>query len=646
MPNEPTGWNTCLYDSFEKEINTIPQMLYSSQANFGGRSANMFKDDGQWRIITYNDLVKNVENLAMGLIKIGVDASDFIGIKAHNSAQWTWADLAITFAGGVSVSIYPSLSTLQTATIADHCDMKYLFVDNRKTLFAVLESLHELPTIKGIFVLEKGFQGDGNKIWGMDELMQQGQENRQDLFPVLKARLDALTPDTPGVLVYTSGTTGELKAVLHTHKEVLYACWRGWKNEAMHGHAENYNTVAMSVLPLSHILEKVNSHYGPLLLGATVGFVESPADMMTDIKVIKPTWVTVVPRILSRIYMGIESAFAATEAGKKAWDWAMDVAVRATYALEDEWGCINTLIPFEEQLTGPLRDEWILANNTVYWRIHMALGGQARDLNCGGSMLGEDLHRKFIGMGGWSIGYGYGSTESGAAITEGNPNGNKVGWTSNINPGVEVKVEDDGELLIRGKGIITEYYKNDAVNAESFTPDGWLKTGDIAEFDENNYMRIIDRKKSLIVLDTGKNVPMGRIVTLCDKYALLDQVVVLGQDKKYIAALIVPNLDILVQLFKQKELPFDKSALRYQVVNGSNVCVEVGSDMINHPFVLQAIQTEVDKVNAELESFETIKKFKLLPGRLTEEAGEITPSQKLRMKVIRDKYHAEVKELY
>jgi long-chain acyl-CoA synthetase len=446
-------------------------------------------------------------------------------------------------------------------------------------------------------------------------------------------------------MVYTSGTTGNLKGAMHSHRSILYAAIRGYTHLATYDRLENFNCVSMITLPLSHIMEKVNGYYGPLTIGGMVGFAQSPATFMTDLSVIRPTWITWVPRLAARMYSAMEGAFCASEPGKKLWDWAIDIAVKVTYALEDEDGYINTTIPYEEQLEGELREQWKAAYNSVYWRLHHTLGGRMIDLNIGGAYLDTDLHRKLVGMGVY-IGYGYGLTETAAGIAESAPSAYKIGWISPPNPGVEFKLDEDRELLIRGNGIITEYYKDEQATRESFTEDGWFKTGDIAEMDKRGYIRIVDRKKSIIVLDTGKNVAQARIEGLCSLSPLLDQVVILGDNQKYISALVVPNFEVILHVLRSQALPFDESELEYGEVNGLRMCVKVGDDIISNPQVVAQIQKEIDKVNQNLDDFETIKKFKLLNRRLSEEAGEVTPSAKIKTKVVMEHFADIIDSLY
>jgi long-chain acyl-CoA synthetase len=483
------------------------------------------------------------------------------------------------------------------------------------------------------------------KTFGLGELIGIGAEERKTQLPALKERLASVDGDSPAAMVYTSGTTGNLKGAMHSHRSILYAAIRGYTHLATYDRLENFNCVSMITLPLSHIMEKVNGYYGPLTIGGMVGFAQSPATFMTDLSVIRPTWITWVPRLAARMYSAMEGAFCASEPGKKLWDWAIDIAVKVTYALEDEDGYINTTIPYEEQLEGELREQWKAAYNSVYWRLHHTLGGRMIDLNIGGAYLDTDLHRKLVGMGVY-IGYGYGLTETAAGIAESAPSAYKIGWISPPNPGVEFKLDEDRELLIRGNGIITEYYKDEQATRESFTEDGWFKTGDIAEMDKRGYIRIVDRKKSIIVLDTGKNVAQARIEGLCSLSPLLDQVVILGDNQKYISALVVPNFEVILHVLRSQALPFDESELEYGEVNGLRMCVKVGDDIISNPQVVAQIQKEIDKVNQNLDDFETIKKFKLLNRRLSEEAGEVTPSAKIKTKVVMEHFADIIDSLY
>lgn len=630
---------------FEQEVNTIPQMMYMNQANFGGRPANMFYEDGEWKVITYYELVTRLENVGLALMDLGIQKGDRVAVKAHNSVRWTWADTGSLMAGAATVSVYPSLSKEETLRIYSNSRFRLMFIDTPELLEETMKYMSEMPDVEYLVCLQKGFKGDGQRTFGMDEILNRGAALRETKLDALKERANSLTANDPATMVYTSGTTGSLKGVMHTHKGLLYCPQRGFQHLVKYGRVTDSNMVSMLTLPLSHIMEKCNGYYGPMAVGACIGFAQSPATILSDIQVIRPNWITLVPRVLARLMVGFQNAFSASEAGKMLWDRAVDVAQRATYAIEDSEGYMDLTTPIPDQLTGSLKQEWIDCYNTVYWRIHHALGGRLRDLNVGGAYLDPELQRKWVGMGVY-IGCGYGLTETGAGVAESCPNAYKIGFISPANPTSEFKVEDDGELLMRGPGIITEYYNNPEANKDSFTEDGWFKSGDIADVDGRGYIRIIDRKKTIIVLDTGKNVAQSRIEGLCGNSPLIEQVVVIGNERKYIGALVVPNFDVIINVFRSKNIPFNEQELEYDDVNGMRICVKVGDDVVNNPMLKNIMEQEIAKVNVQLEDYETIKRFKMLNNRLLESNGEVTPSQKIKPKVVRERYKEQIEDLY
>ncbi|MGS0763982.1 AMP-dependent synthetase/ligase [Syntrophomonas curvata] len=630
---------------FDEKVHTIPRALYNIQMNFGNRPANLFKEGGKWRVITYNDLLTGVENLAMGLIKLGINPGDFVGVKACNSARWTWADLGSVYAGAVSVSIYPSLSATETIAVANHSGVKLLFVESRQAVQDISAHRSDIPSLQYLVCLEKSFHGNDKNIFGFGELIGMGAAVRQEHHGQLKARLKSLQADSPAMLVYTSGSVDNLKAALFSHQDILDSCTRIYRHFYNYGRIENSEMVSLVYLPLSHIMEKIHGYLGPMLLGGTLGFVSAPENILTDMTTIRPNWVTWVPRIASTLFLGFQKAFMATKDGRMAWEKAVDVAVRTTAALQTENGFIDTTIPIEQQLQGALREEWLEAYNTVYWRIHHALGGRLQTMIIGGAYMDSDLQAKLVGMG-FNIMLGYGLTESGSGIAVSCPNRYKIACISPPCPGVEFRREEDGELLIRGQGIIREYFRNKDADRESFTPDGWFKTGDIVEIDADGYIRIVDRKKLMIVLDNGKNVAQARIEALCAGSGLIDQVAIVGQDREYIGALIVPNFNFIIRVLRNHGIPFDECQLKHAEIDGIHRVVEVGDDIIDNDFVKMALQDQIDIINAKLKSYESIRAFRLLNRRFSEENGEVTPSQKTRVKVILEKYKDLIDEMY
>ncbi len=637
--------STSMLDLFREKVHTIPRALYNTQMNFGNRPANLFKENGKWRVITYNELLTNVENIAIGLIKLGIKPGDFVGVKAVNSARWTWADLGSVYAGAVSVSFYPSLSQADTTAVANHSGVKLLFVENQPAVQDISGYRKDIPSLQYLVCLDNSFSGNGKDILSLDELIDIGASAHQEYHGELKTRLKALQGDSPAMLVYTSGSVDNLKAALFSHQDILDSATRVYRHFKNYGQIENSDIVSMVFLPISHIMEKIHGYLGPLFIGGALGFISSAENILMDVTTIRPTWVTWVPRMASTLFLGFQKAFMATKDGRIAWEKAIDVAIRATNALQDEKGFIDLTRPIEEQLQGSLREEWLDSYYNVYWRMHHALGGRLQTMIVGGAYMDIELQRKLVGMG-FNIILGYGLTESAAGIAFSCPNKYKIGWISPPAPGVEFKQAEDGELLIRGQGIIKQYFRNKDADIEAIASADWFKTGDIVEIDDNGYIRLVDRKKLMIVLDDGKNVAQARIEALCATSELIDQVAIVGQDREYIGALIVPNFDFIIRVLRNHGIPYDKSKLQYADVDGIYRCVEVGDDIINNDFVQMAMQDQIDMINSKLKSYESIQAFRLLNSRFNEEGGEITPSQKTRIKVILDKYEDQIEEMY
>jgi len=634
-----------LIDLFDEQVQTIPAALYSVQTNFGNRPANLFKEEGKWRLVTYNDLMNRVEKLAIALIRLGIERGEHIGIKANTSPRWTWADLGAMMAGAVTVSVYPNLSRWDTTAVINHSQVRLLFVENKAKMQEISFYVSDMPSLQYIVCMEKGFRGNGKNTFGLGELITQGAAAYPTGLGLLRSRIKSLTGDSPANIVYTSGTVGNLKAALFSHKDILKACTRTYRHLQIHGKPLDSNAVSLVMLPISHIYEKIHGYFCPMFVGGCLGFIASYENLMIDINTIRPTWITWVPRLASLLFIAYQKAFMGTKDGRIAWEKAMDVAIRTTRALEDANGYIDLTRPLIDQLEPALRAEWIESYNSVYWRVHHFLGGRVVGLIIAAAHLDIELQRKLVGMG-LPIILGYGLSESAAGVALSCPDKYKVGWISGPVPGVEFKLDDDNELLMKGAAVITSYYLNEEATAESFTHDGWFRTGDIIEMNEDGFMRVVDRKKLLIVLDNGKNISQARLEALCGTSALIDQVAIVGQDREYVSALIVPNFDFILRVLTSHGIPFDESQCVFEEIEGVSTCIEVGEDIITNDLVLVAMQDQIDMINSKLRDYEAIKCFRLLKRRFSEESEELGHLDKLRMKVILEKYAGLIEDMY
>ncbi len=634
-----------MLNKFLEEVKTIPRMFYNTVENFGERPALKYKVDDNYVTLDYNGFADIVEKLGAGLLSLGLTKGDRVCLMAHTSPQWAWADFAIQTSGGITVTVYPTLSVEETVFIVNHSEAKFLIAGNGHIATKLVSAWGEMPGLEKIIVMQGGYSCDDDRVTNMDKFKEMGRALLAADPSRHRRQWETITADDPSSIIYTSGTTGNLKGSLLSQGNMIGALGRSLKHMAMSGYSASYNDVAFSLLPLAHIWERNNSYLAMISVGACIGYAEKPTTLLQDIQAIKPTWVLLVPRVWDRIYSGFKAAFTSSPEGKQLFDWAVKVGERAIEHRTGPTGAIDLTADPTIGMDEKLKADFLRADKMVYNQLRQFLGGRLKIPYSGGGHLPPDLHRNYLLLN-FPLLNGWGLTETAAGISHGSPNATKIGWLARMVPGVEAKLDVDGEILVRGIGIIREYYKNDIETADAFTEDGWFKTGDIGEFDEEGFLRIIDRKKSIIVLDTGKNVAPAKIESKFVNSPFVDQVVVVGNDRKYIAALIVPVFDLILYMMKEKGYHFDTSQLIYAEINGVNSCIEVGQDVINNPMVKELIESEVRRINEYLEEYETIKKYAILPRKFTEEAGEMTPTMKIKNRMIFKHFHDEIESMY
>lgn len=502
--------------------------------------------------------------------------------------------------------------------------------------------------MKAVICLEKGFEGNGEDLLSMDYVMELGRDYEAKNPDHFDKRYQELTGDDGCTVIYTSGTTGALKGVFYTQRELILGLEQSIRYCEMGGYPLTYEGVSLNVLPLSHVWERVDSYMGQLVSGGCMGFARSPQTLIEDLQVIKPTWLLLVPRLWSRVYTGIERTFCATEEGKKAFEWAIDVGLKSIDYYTDERGGLNLLplhnLTWPEGLPPELREQWLKADELVYSKVRDFFGGRLVMCWSGGSRLSVDLHKKFVALS-IPLLSGWGLSETSAGIAHDYPVRIKFGYVNRILPGAEAKRMEDGEIWVRGQGVAKQYFNDEEHTRENFE-DGWFKSGDIGEFDEDGYLRITDRKKMIIVLDTGKNVAPARIEEVAGRGMFIDQLVVAGDDRKFISALIVPAFDVVLAAMESQGVEVDKEKCTYENLNGVITCTAVPPEVIEHPMFQKIIAAEVQKINAELDDFETIKKYTIMNQRFSEEKGEVTPTQKIKTGFVLKQYQDIIEKMY
>ncbi|MEA1959931.1 MAG: AMP-binding protein [Bacillota bacterium] len=627
------------------DVNTTVEMFYNTVTNYGDRPANMFMAEDGWKTITYREWADVSEEIGNTFLSLGLKVGDNIAIMAPTCAEWGWADMGAEMAGGCTTTIFPSAAVGDMKFILNHSEITYLFCGDPTLLQKAMNEWQDVPSLKGIICLKGGFEGDGTRTWNFEQFRQMGRSYCAAHTGELDQRIKSLKPTDAASTVYTSGTTGVLKAARLTHKDWVIGVWRTQRQLLLGNFTSDFTDIYFCIMPLAHVMERTYGYFSMMAIGALIAYGRGPKFMMEDIGVVRPTWICWVPRMLSRVVSALEAKFSAAPGGKEAWDWSLNVGSRMIDARLTPQGTLDASKDPLEDLTGQLREDYIKAKEMVFDKVHAALGGRMRIINSGGAALLPELHKVFLGMG-YVVPNGWGLTETvcGLSVTE--PNLTKISWNARQAPGLEIKRDTDGEALVKGGGVITEYYNDPESTATNFTEDGWFRTGDIIEIDELGIIRVVDRKKAIIVMDTGKNVAQARVEAFMLRDSFIDQAFIVGDGRKFISALIVPVWDQVVAVFRSKGIAFDESKLVYDDSTGIHTCVAVGEDIVTNPLLIEMVEKAVQDGNAELAPFEQVKEFRIIPRKLSQAYDELTPTLKTKNKVVEKNWAREIESIY
>ncbi|MGB9736602.1 MAG: AMP-dependent synthetase/ligase [bacterium] len=591
---------------------SIPDMFFSQVQRYKDRALQMYKKDGKWLTISWNQVKDIVELVGLGLIGLGLDPKDTVALLSENRPEWAHADLGITSAGGINVPIYATNTPQQVEYIVNDAETKYIFVSNKLQLEKVMKVKANLKKLQKIIIFE---QLDANPapdlIITLEELKKIGanQKNRK----IIEERYTQIQPDDVLTIIYTSGTTGDPKGAMLTHKNILSNC------EDVSSYVPMNDTyVALSFLPLSHVLERMAGYYAMIFHGATIAYAESIDKLVENMAEVKPHIMISVPRIYEKMYARIiEGVESGPPLKKKIFYWAVDVGKQTMpYRLSGK------------ALPVGLSFKYAIAKKLVFSKIKNILGGRLIFFVSGGAPLSKELGEFFYAAD-VAIVEGYGLTETSPVLTV-NPYGRmKFGTAGKPIPNCEIKIAPDGEILARGPMIMKGYFKKPEATAEAIEKDGFFHTGDIGFLDNEGYLHITDRKKDLIVTAGGKNIAPQPIENALKMNRYIEQVAMIGDKKPYCVALIVPKFEAIESYAKQ-----------------NNIAYANRKELVEHPKIIELIQNAVDSLNATLAKYETIKKIKILPNEFSQETGELTPTLKVKRRVIMEKYKDIIEELY
>ena len=587
---------------------TLPSKFLHAVDTWPNPRAQMVRRDGKWQSISSQEFVRRVAGLSQALYELGVKPGDRIGLFAANRPEWHTADFAITGAGGVTVPVYFRESSDRMLFILNHAEAKVVFVAGRPQLERLLAVRSQLPQLEQIIVADAGPDVPAECLRYETLIAAAGGAE----IASYRMRSSQVLPGQLASIIYTSGTTGEPKGVMLTHTNFCSNVADVGADFAL----RTATDVALSFLPLAHVYGRTLD-YIYLFQGVPIAYVEAVEDVAQALLEIRPTVLAAVPRFFEKIYSRLmEKGAAERGIKKKIFLWAVHVGERSAL-----WRC-------GERPAGPfLKLQWALANKLVYAKIRAGTGGRIRLISSGGAPLSKALAEFF-----WAVGIpiyqGYGLTETSPIVSSNYPR-NRVGSSGRPIPNVDVRIAEDGEILVKGPCVMQGYYKHPEETREVVTEEGWFHTGDIGYLDKDNYLFITDRKKDLLKTSAGKFVAPQPIENALKTSLYILNAMVVGDRRKFIVALVVPNQQTVSAKAAEQGIAFS-----------SNL------ELTRHPFVRSLLESEIARLTVHLAQYETIKRFALLPHDFTFDNGALTFTLKLKRRVVEEQFHDVIESLY
>lgn len=637
-------------------ICTLPEMFNRTVVKYGERRCQWFKiapGSSETASLIYSEVGIVVRDLSAGLQSLGVKNSDRVGIMANNCPEWLWSDFAILGSGAVTVTIYPSFSPHEMQFIINDSGSKILFVRDLEGIDKVLSALEQMPLLEKVIIMDDTCPiPDHSKFVHLRAVCELGKKYLLENPYCYEKACDEIKIWDMASIIYTSGTTGNPKGAVHTHASFMYAVQADNnmfnRNNCM---MDEYG-VLFSFLPLSHTYERQCGQMQSISVGCTIAYAEKPQTVVSDLYIFKPTWFCSVPRIFERIYMAIRDVASATPEGKVAFEKAMDIGIQVVDYRSDEDGFIDAGldVDFKDGLPEDLRKAYEWADTAVFSRVRQLMGGNFKLAFSASAGLPANLCKAFLAMG-IRVCEGYGLTETMNAINLSNLKAILPGSMGPTNYFAEEKLADDGEILVRGGMLFQGYYNNPKATAEAFDEDGFFHTGDIGTTVYNkklgiNYYKIIDRKKSIMVLDTGKNVARAKVENRFSTAHYVEQICAVADERKFVGAVVVPKFEVVIPLLKSAGVEIDESKIIWAGDESTKIIIQVGDDIANSHELRKLIDHDIQEANNELEGYEQIKKYHIANRRFLETTDEITPTLKNKHRVILKNFANQVEEIY
>ncbi len=592
-------------------VQTLTELFFAAMELHGARPVAMrSRLSGSWTDVSYTELFDRVQAVSNGLRELGVGAGSHVALLSENRPEWAIADFACLTARCADVPIYPTLPASQIAYILNDAGALAIFVSNGDQLAKIRGIRHQLPALKHIITMDEGLTGQD--ILPMTDLARRGRDARAR-YGGWKDEALAAVPDDVATLIYTSGTTGDPKGVMLTHGNITSNVVSGLEVLPLRVGDE-----CLSFLPLSHIFERMAGHYVMFYSGTIINYALSIDTVSDDMIDRRPTVVLSVPRLYEKIFARVlDNATSGSPIKKQIFFWAKATA-------EDWAGRVLA----GEDISATLGLKKKIADKLVFSKLQARTGGKLRFFVSGGAPLSPAI-AKFFFAAGLPILEGYGLTETSPVITVNTFEHMRLGTVGQPLPGVEVKIAEDGEILTRGPHVMKGYYHKPEATAEVIDSEGWFHTGDIGELDPDGYLKITDRKKDLLVTAGGKNIAPQPIENRVKANRFVANAVMLGDQRPFPIMLIVPNIDNLKSWARDKGLVFG----------------DIPS-LVENPKAIAKVEREMMKQLRDLAHFEMPKKVLLLTSDFSIDSGELTPTLKVKRRVVEKKYRDRIEKLY
>jgi long-chain acyl-CoA synthetase len=596
---------------------SITAAFRDAAARYADKTALRFKgEDGEYRSISYRDLAAAVDRLIASLRRIGVGKGDRVAIFAYHGPEWVMADLASLSLGAVIVPLYHTLTPAAAKYILNDSACKLVFVEN-KDLFGVIDSIRaEVPSLEHVVVFDETGIEKGGTYLKFADLTAEGADGGRDGTPGERSAGAALPPVSPGdpaTIVYTSGTTGAPKGAVLSHGNIVFDVFAATRHFKI-GPDDTF----LSFLPLCHMFERTCGYYTMLFAGATIGYAEGLSTIVSDVQKIRPTIIIVVPRIVEKIYEAVERKVTEAPLLRRR------LVYSAVKCLNDR---VNRLYR-GEPVPFPLRLRSAFCDRLVASKFRKIAGGRLRLLVSGGAPLDRKL-AKTLRVLGFNIVEGYGLTETAPIVCAGALDGHRLGTVGKPLDGVELKIGEWDEILVKGPNLMCGYFNLPEETAKAIDGEGWLHTGDQGRIDERGNLVITGRLKELIVTSYGKKVAPVPIEADILRSPYIDQVVLFGDNKKFIVALVVPQRDAIERFAREKGF----GAAEYP-------------ELLARREITDLVAAEIERATIDLTPFEKVKAFKLLPEGFTVANELLTPTLKLRRRKIVERYQDAIEALY